>query len=99
MSDADGRVEEVERLRRADRQRLEAAIEKAQDDAVAREVAVRAAAEEHRKQMQISHERAMAQAREQWDAQQEGWRAAVAERASQEVILVFWSALRCKRLL
>eukprot|EP00873_Tetraselmis_striata_P033440 jgi/Tetstr1/453704/TSEL_040660.t1 len=84
-NDADARVEEVERLRRADRQRLEAALEKAREEAMQHEGAAGAAAEKQRKELMQAHEKALAAAREEWDAQQAGWRAAVAERASREV--------------
>ena len=85
MSDADNRVEEAERQRRADRQRLEAALERSMDEAAQREAVARAAADERLSEAQRSHAKALAQAREEWDARQEGWRAAVAEKASQEV--------------
>eukprot|EP00951_Prasinocladus_malaysianus_P046505 scaffold645124_cov46-Prasinocladus_malaysianus.AAC.1 len=85
MADADARIEEVERQRRSERQRLDAALEQAREEARKLEEALRADAEAQKKELQRLHEKALAAAKDQWDAQQEGWRASVAERASQEV--------------
>ncbi len=87
VGDADNRLEEVERQRRAERQRLELAAERAMEEAAQRETAARAAADERLLEAQRGHAKALAKAREEWDAQQEGWRAAVAEKASQEVTI------------
>uniref|UniRef100_A0A061RE31 5-azacytidine-induced protein 1 n=2 Tax=Tetraselmis sp. GSL018 TaxID=582737 RepID=A0A061RE31_9CHLO len=85
LADADARVEEVERQRRSERQRLESALEKARDEALRKEEELRSAMEAQKKELKREHDRALAEARGDWDAQQQGWRTFVAERAEKEV--------------
>ncbi|CAG9462824.1 unnamed protein product [Pedinophyceae sp. YPF-701] len=84
-AEADARVAEVEAARRKDRERLEWEAEAARKELAAARDAARERAEEDRRALEARHERALARAKEEFDVEREGWRAAVAERARREM--------------
>ncbi|GAX85621.1 hypothetical protein CEUSTIGMA_g13036.t1, partial [Chlamydomonas eustigma] len=85
MADADLRFESLEGSRRDERKHSEEALAKAAADAKAREVRVLEESKLEREALRKTYDKQLEALREQYETGQEGWRAAIAERARREV--------------